>query len=157
MTEFPLENIDTMRETILSYAMNPNAFNINDEAMLNPYGIVVGNYTDNDLYSKSTQNGLALKTYQSDIFNNWLDNAFIYGENGIANVTAIDTTAGQFTIDTLNLSKKVYDMLNRIAVSGGSYDDWLEAVYDNEVFGKPETPVYLGGMSQEVIFQQVIS
>ena len=39
----------------------------------------------------------------------------------------------------------------------GGYRDWMEAVYDNEVFGKPETPVYLGGMSQEVVFQQVIS
>lgn len=157
MTEFPLENIDQMRETILSATMNPEAFNINSDANILPYNIVIGNYGNDFLYSKSTQNGLALKTYQSDIFNNWLDNSFIYGTNGIANVTAIDTSSGQFSIDTLNLSKKVYDMLNRIAVSGGSYDDWLEAVYDNEVFGKPETPVYLGGMSQEVVFQQVIS
>lgn len=157
LIEFPLENIDHMRDTILSYTMNPNAFNINNEAMFNPYDIAVGNFNADYLYSRRTQNGLALKTYQSDIFNNWLDNSFIYGENGIANVTAIDTTSGQFTIDTLNLSKKVYDMLNRIAVSGGSYDDWMEAVYDTETFGKPETPVYLGGMSQEVVFQQVIS
>ena len=64
---------------------------------------------------------------------------------------------GSFSIDTLNLSKKVYDMLNRIAVSGGSYDDWLDAVYDHEVWGKTETPVYHGGLSQEVVFQQVIS
>ena len=157
LTEFPLDNIDTMRETILAFAMSPDAFNLKTDLEILPYSLVVGNYNDDSLFSKSTQNGLALKTYQSDIFNNWLDNSFIYGENGIANVTAIDTTSGQFSIDTLNLSKKVYDMLNRIAVSGGSYDDWLEAVYDNEVFGKPETPVYLGGMSQEVIFQQVIS
>ena len=157
LTQFPLENIDQMRETILSATMNPGAFNINTDANILPYSIAVGNYNNDYLYSKKTQNGLALKTYQSDIFNNWLDNGFIYGANGIANVTAIDTSSGQFSIDTLNLSKKVYDMLNRIAVSGGSYDDWMEAVYDNEVFGKPETPVYLGGMSQEVVFQQVIS
>ena len=30
-------------------------------------------------------------------------------------ITAIDTSSGSFNIDTLNLSKKVYDMLNRIA------------------------------------------
>jgi len=157
MIEFPLENIDEMRETILNKSMSPNAFNINTDCNILPYTIAVDKVNSDYLYSKRTQNGLALKTYQSDIFNNWLDNSFIYGENGIANVTAIDTSSGQFSIDTLNLSKKVYDMLNRIAVSGGSYDDWLEAVYDNEVFGKPETPVYLGGMSQEVVFQQVIS
>ena len=89
---------------------------------------------------------MLLKTYNSDIFNNWLSSDFINGINGISAVTAVDTSQGSFTIDTLNLSKKVYDMLNRIAVSGGSYDDWLESVYDYEVFGKTETPVYVGGM-----------
>ena len=118
MIEFPLENIDNMRETILSYTMNPEAFNINNEYDVLPYSIAIGNVNNSYLYSRRTQNGLAVKTYQSDIFNNWLDNAFINGANGIANVTAIDTSSGQFSIDTLNLSKKVYDMLNRIAVSG---------------------------------------
>ena len=99
----------------------------------------------NVLYSSTKQNGLGIKTYQSDIFNNWLDNDLITGSNGIAEITAIDTSDGSFSIDTLNLSKKVYDMLNRIAVSGGSYDDWLDAVYDHEVWGKTETPVYHGG------------
>ena len=47
--------------------------------------------------------------------------------------------------------------LNRIAVSGGTYDDWLEAVYDHDIFGKAETPVYMGGLSQEIVFQQVVS
>ena len=28
-----------------------------------------------------------------------------------------------------NLQQKVYNMLNRIAVSGGTYRDWLETVY----------------------------
>ena len=86
-----------------------------------------------------------------------MDSDLITGSNGIAEITAIDTSDGSFSIDTLNLSKKVYDMLNRIAVSGGSYDDWLDAVYDHEVWGKTETPVYHGGLSQEVVFQQVIS
>ena len=99
------------------------------------------------LFSSTKQNGLALKTYQSDIFNNWLDTDLISGSNGIAEITAIDTSSGSFSIDTLNLSRKVYDMLNRIAVSGGSYDDWLEAVYDHDVFGRTETPVYHGGSS----------
>ena len=41
------------------------------------------------------------------------------GENGISAITAISTAGDKFTIDQLNLSKKVYDMLNRIAVSEG--------------------------------------
>ena len=73
--------------------------------------------------------GLLLKTYQSDIFNNWIKTGWIDGENGISAITAISTAGDKFTIDQLNLSKKVYDMLNRIAVSGGTYQDWVETVY----------------------------
>ena len=70
--------------------------------------------------------GLALKTYQSDINTNWVNTEWIDGESGINAVTAIDTSSGSFTLDTLNLAKKVYNMLNRIAVSDGSYNAWIK-------------------------------
>ena len=82
----------------------------------------------------------------------WID-----GENGISAVTAIGTTGDKFTIDQLNLSKKVYDMLNRIAVSGGTYQDWVETVYTSGWEMHTETPVYEGGMSAEIEFQEVVS
>lgn len=101
--------------------------------------------------------GLALKTYQSDLFNNWVNTEWIEGENGINAITAIDTSDGNFTLDTLNLSKKVYDMLNRIAISGGTYQDWVETVYTSNYVERCETPVYIGGYSSEIEFQEVIS
>jgi len=104
-----------------------------------------------------TQEGLGLKTYQSDLFNNWLSTEWIDGVGGINDITAVDTSAGSFNIDALNLSKKVYDMLNRIAVSGGTYDNWLEAVYDHNSYTRAETPVYMGGLSKELVFQEVVS
>ena len=60
---------------------------------------------------RSTQEGLGIKTYQSDLFNNWLSTEWIDGTGGINEITAIDTSGGSFSIDTLVLSKKVYDML----------------------------------------------
>ena len=117
---FPLQNIDLMRETILSKTMESGAFILNQDCNIKPYRPVYQNI-DSRLLSKRVQNGLGIKTYQSDIFNNWLSSEFIYGVNGISEITAVDTSSGSFSIDTLNLSKKVYDMLNRIAVSGG----WL--------------------------------
>ena len=60
-------------------------------------------------------------------------------------------------MDTLNLAKKVYDMLNRIAVSGGTYQDWIETIYTNDYIERSETPIYEGGMSAELEFQEVIS
>ena len=48
-------------------------------------------------------------------------------------------------------------MLNRIAVSGGSYDDWLNAVYDHDPTRRTESPIYMGGLIKELVFQEVVS
>lgn len=101
--------------------------------------------------------GLALKTYQSDINTNWVNTEWIDGESGINAITAIDTKGGSFTLDTLNLAKKVYTMLNRIAVSDGSYNAWIQTVYTSGGLNHIETPIYLGGSSLEIEFQEVIN
>lgn len=104
--------------------------------------------------------GLLLKTYDSDIFNNWVKTDWIDGAGGITDITSIDITAndGKLTMDALNLQQKVYNMLNRIAVSGGTYRDWLETVYTaGKYLDRPETPVFIGGMTQYIEFDEVIS
>ena len=103
--------------------------------------------------------GLVLKTYDSDIFNNWVKTDWIDGENGISKVTALKPDEdGTITMDALNLQQKVYNMLNRIAVSGGSYRDWLETVYTaGRYLDRPETPVFQGGMSQMIEFDEVVA
>ena len=74
---------------------------------------------------------MLLKTYDSNIFNNWEKTDWINGKGGITEITSIDISAneGKLTMDALNLQQKVYNMSNRIAVSGGTYRDWLETVY----------------------------
>lgn len=101
--------------------------------------------------------GLALKTYQSDINTNWVNTEWIDGESGINAITAIDTSGGSFTLDTLNLAKKVYTMLNRIAISDGSYNAWIQTVYTSGGLNYVETPIYLGGSSLEIEFQEVVN
>ena len=59
-------------------------------------------------------------------------------------------------MDTLNITKKLYSYLTRVAVSGGTYKDWLEATFDHSAFFQTETPMYHGGLSKEVIFQEVV-
>lgn len=103
--------------------------------------------------------GLILKTYDSDIFNNWVKTDWIDGENGISKVTALKPDEdGTITMDALNLQQKVYNMLNRIAISGGTYRDWLETVYTaGRYLDRPETPVFQGGMSQMIEFDEVVA
>lgn len=153
---FPLDNIDQMRKNILADVNNPSPYLIT-AATLAPYGLGL-EQGDTEKWSKqSTQEGLGLKTYQSDLFNNWVSTEWIDGPNGINEITKVDTQSGGFTLDTLQLSRKVYDMLNRIAVSGGSYDDWLDAVYTHERTRSIENPMYMGGLIKELGFQEVIS
>lgn len=156
---FPLENIDTMRTNILQFS-GAGAFTI-DETSLAPYGLPFTQTGGGDAVSEHSkiygQEGLALKTYNSDLFNNWISTEWIDGADGISAITAIDTSEGSFTIDELNLSKKIYDMLNRIAVSGGTYDDWLDAVYTHDRNRNAENPMYVGGLIQSIVFQEVIS
>ena len=71
--------------------------------------------------------------------------------------TQVSTAGGGFSIEALIMAEKMYDIMNRIAISGGSYEDWQDAVYGMEKYSKPEIPVYIGGLSTELLFQEVIS
>lgn len=151
---FDLKNIDEMRDLIMS--QNGEIPLVLTESSIEPYCLPL---KKGDLgYSiLSKQEGLLLKTYQSDLFNNWINTESIDGDNGVNEITRIDTSDGSFTIDTLNLTKKVYEMLSRIGASGGTYDDYLEVIYDHDRFKNVDNPIYMGGLSKELVFEEVIS
>lgn len=157
LVEFPLDNIDDMRMDILEAVRDTTAFRI-DNNSASPYGLSLDWDGDiNKQYKKASQEGLGIKTYQSDLFNNWISTEWIDGSNGINEVTAVSTAGDEFTIDSLNLANKVYNMLNRIAISGGSYDDWLDAVYTHERAKSCENPIYHGSLIKELGFEEVVS
>ncbi len=156
---FPLKNIDDMRNKLLVSTALGSEYVINNTE-LHPYKVNcngVQGTEEEKSGNAGALNGLCVKTYQSDIYNNWLKTELVEGTNGIAEITAIDTSNGEFTIDALNLAQKVYNMLNRIAASGGTYEDWQEVVYTSDVLKKAESPIYCGGMSSEIVFEEIIS
>ncbi len=155
LVEFPLKNVDDIRMDILEAVRQPTAFEVNADTIA-PYGLGLGK-TEFGWYKTSSQEGLGIKTYQSDLFNNWISTEWIDGTNGINEVTAVSTVGDEFTIDALNLANKVYNMLNRIAISGGSYDDWLDAVYTHERAKSCENPMYMGSLIKELAFEEVVS
>lgn len=157
-------------KTILNEQKLETLDKIRDEILKNPGNTVLEmtGTTDSEVNKlfeeirKASSNklgGLVLKTYDSDIFNNWVKTDWIDGENGISKVTALKPEEdGTITMDALNLQQKVYNMLNRIAVSGGTYRDWLETVYTaGRYLDRPETPVFQGGMSQIIEFDEVVA
>lgn len=164
LTPFPLKNIDNERTSILA-APSTSAYLVNNTTM--PYGAAIGalrlpNYNRTKQYNASnswfSQAGLAVKTYLSDRFNNWLNTEWIDGTTGGINaITAVDVSDGKLTMDALILQKKIFNMLNRVAITDGTYQAWREATYGIRSATLPESPIFCGGMQSEIAFDEIVS
>lgn len=164
LTQFALKNIDDERTKILA-APSTSVYTINNLTM--PYGAATAtldlpNYDRSKTYHSSnawySQAGLAVKTYLSDRFNNWLNTEWIDGTTGGINaITAVDVTDGKLTMDALILQKKIFNMLNRVAITDGTYQAWREATYGIRSATLPESPIFCGGMQSEIAFDEIVS
>lgn len=166
-SSFPLTEIDDLREYILSKGREEIIINKESDEKLKSlfiYNVLFSPNPEKDGTPESIppignleMGGLCLKTHQSDLFNNWVNKEWVDGDNGINAITDVDVSDGKLSLDALNLAQKVYNMLNRIAISGGSYKDWIETVYTTDYYFRAETPVYEGGMSTTIDFEAVVS
>lgn len=164
LTAFPLKNIDDERTAILA-APSTSAYILDNAKM--PYGAATAtldlpNYDRTKTYHSSnawfSQAGLAVKTYLSDRFNNWLNTEWIDGTTGGINaITAVDVSDGKLTMDALILQKKIFNMLNRVAITDGTYQAWREATYGIRSTTLPESPIFCGGMQSEIAFDEIVS
>lgn len=164
LTQFPLKNIDDERTSILA-APSSSAYIINNAKL--PYmaataPLELPNHDRSKTYYSSnawfSQAGLAVKTYLSDRFNNWLNTEWIDGTTGGINaITAVDVTDGKLTMDALILQKKIFNMLNRVAITDGTYQAWREATYGIRSATLPESPIFCGGMQSEIAFDEIVS
>lgn len=164
LTPFPLKTIDDVRTAILA-APSSSAYVIDDTKM--PYRAATApldlpNHDRTQTYTSSfawfSQAGLAIKTYLSDRFNNWLNTEWIDGTTGGINaITAVDVSDGKLTMDALILQKKIFNMLNRVAITDGTYQAWREATYGIRSTTLPESPIFCGGMQSEIAFDEIVS
>lgn len=160
LQEFDLKNIDDMREKILTTPWTTE-MRIDSSAKY-PYLAITKDAIVQETYTSGsanwyTQNGLAIRTYLSDRFNNFLSKEWIEGANGINEITAIDVSDGKLHMDSIILQEKIFKMMNRIAMSDGSFQAWQEAVYGQKAISMSESPVYVGGMASEIVFGEVVS
>lgn len=163
LTAFPLKNIDEERTAILA-APSTSAYEVSKKM---PYSAATEEYelpthdrsaTYTSAKSWFSQAGLAVKTYLSDRFNNWLNTEWIDGTTGGINaITAVDVSDGRLTMDALILQKKIFNMLNRVAITDGTYQAWREATYGIRSATLPESPIFCGGMQSEIAFDEIVS
>lgn len=164
LTQFALKDIDDERTSILA-APSSSAYIVKNTKM--PYmaataPLMLPNHDRSKYYYSSnawfSQAGLAVKTYLSDRFNNWLNTEWIDGTTGGINaITAVDVTDGKLTMDALILQKKIFNMLNRVAITDGTYQAWREATYGIRSATLPESPIFCGGMQSEIAFDEIVS
>ena len=164
LTQFALKNIDDERTSILA-APSTSAYIVKNTKL--PYmaataPLQLPNHDRSKTYYSSnawfSQAGLAVKTYLSDRFNNWLNTEWIDGTTGGINaITAVDVTDGKLTMDALILQKKIFNMLNRVAITDGTYQAWREATYGIRSATLPESPIFCGGMQSEIAFDEIVS
>lgn len=160
LEKFELSNIDDMRAAVLQSQWGTQFYTNSVDKL--PYKKI---YEPTSINEKNTegnaswvsQNGLGLRTYLSDRFNNFLSTEWIDGVNGINEITKVDVSNGELSMDALILQKKLFDMLNRIAISDGSYDGWQEAVYGVKAVAMTESPIFMGGLSCDIVFGEVVS
>lgn len=157
---FPLANIDDMKRRIFQkwgfgqrLTFGKGGAEITDLA---PYTTACSTLIDKYAQLQS-QEGLALKCYQSDIFNAWLNEEWINGENGVNELSRIDVSNGYLEIDALIMGRKVFDMYNRVVVAGNTYAAWSEVQYGHQMVTRYETPIFHGGLVKELMFQEVIA
>lgn len=163
---FPLTNIDDARRLILSNntgaavtisRQTDNGMRLNKLpylANVNRYKETYGNQQVDQLWAKKPLVGLMAKTYQADVFNAWLNSEFV---DQITANTSVTITNGKLEMNSLLMAEKLFNLQTDITIAGGTYKDWRKAMWGVEATSGIETPIYLGGYSSEIIFDEVVA
>lgn len=158
---FDLKTIDKMRMALLKGDVGQTMLvnQIAGVGTVAPYADMWGTYdrpdnvTTGGIYENS-MNGLFIKTLLSDRFQTWLETDLV---DTVTAASAIDVSDGLLTMDSLNLAKRTYELLNRVVAAGNTYASWLKAVWNVSKLTQVEMPIYIGGASGELGFQEVVS
>lgn len=159
--DFPIGNLDKCRTMILKNAeigeyVTITGMDNTESTAINflPYSINAQYEGAVGMTCRNSQTGLMLKTHQSDLFNNFVQTSWI---DEVNKRSAIQVNNGQFLLDSLVIQKRVYNYLNRIMVSKGTMQDWQEVTYGVDAQSFVESPLFVGGVSGEIVFDEVVS
>lgn len=155
LKSFEIRDIDKMRIELLKWSGQATPYIIDVLQPLEPWkSILAINTTDMRTSATMTMEGLPLVTYNSDVNNNWLKTTWV---TSITTRSSINVSSGSLTMDALNFAKKFQQLLNAVALAGGTYDDWIETVWSSEKIQRAESPIYEGGLRKEIVFEEVVA
>ena len=119
--QYDLKILDQIRDVILHYKGNETIILEGTKVgTANNGSTELATFIDDIAKSQSNKlGGMLLKTYDSDIFNNWVKTDWIDGAGGITEITSIDISAndGKLTMDALNLQHAKQNRSSRRYIS----------------------------------------
>lgn len=162
LISFPLENLDKCRTAILKASeigeyvtITDTAENVKNGINYLPYSVnATYDATKEELLAKNSQCGLMIRTHLNDLFNNFVQTDWIEQVNQKSSIQIQD---GTFTMDSLLVAKRVFNYLNRVMLSGGTMQDWQEVTWGVDAQSFVESPIFVGGTSGDIVFDEVVS
>ena len=114
MGQYDLQVLDQIRDVILHKKGNETLIISGNTMGADRNGSPELNIFIKDLIDSQSNKlgGMMLKTYDSDIFNNWIKKEWAEGTGSITDRTTIDVSDGQLTMDMLNLQTRGNDVKN---------------------------------------------
>lgn len=150
----PLNDLEKIRPILNSVPVGSTYVIEEGVTLVEPYASLLETAIDGSTTFLNTQEGLMVKTYQSDKLQNFVKASTVAA---LTTQTNVSTTGGSFSIDALNFSIKLNNLLQREAAAGGTLKDYIEVAYGVEMYAATQIPMYLGGMRDKIVFDEVVS
>jgi len=96
--------------------------------------------------------GYALRTYMPDMMNVILNSEFY--EKNVASVQ-VSTAGDTFQIDQFVTAKKLWNSMNKDALSNGTFKDWVRIHFGVTPKIMDDMPTFLGSTTTDIIFEDI--
>lgn len=149
----PLTDLEKIRPILNSVPVG-SQYVIDYANLLSPWKELLSQSSGGYTSLLNSQEGLMVKTYQSDLLQNFIKTETI---EALSAQTAVSTAGGVLNLDALNFGMKLNNLLQREAAAGGNLKDYIEVAYGVEMYAASQIPVYLGGYRDKIVFEEVVS
>lgn len=153
LTALQYADFDKIRPILNSVPVG-STYVIDKDITISPYKELLSRRSGGNTSLTNSQEGLMVKTYQSDLNNNFIKTEEI---TNINSQTSVSTVGDSFTIDSLNFAIKLNNLQQREVAAGGTLQDYIQVAYGVEMYAMTQIPMFIGGMREHIVFDEVVS
>lgn len=105
------------------------------------------------LLSADHSGGLFLRTYRMDLLRGIMNESV----GSYKSTASVNLETGTVDYGDILFSSKLYDLINRLDLTGGRFVDWIKTRWGVKAPGGPNRPIFLGSFSQDFGVRDVVS